>query len=318
MDVRSLISELSDGAFHSGSALGACLGVSRAAVWKALGRLSEFNLNIESVKGKGYRLCGGVDLLNDHEILKQVPLAYHDKLNVNLLLSTESTNSWLMYGESHSSRYEVCLSEMQTGGKGRRGKVWVSPFGKNIYLSIAFDLQGGVEVLNGLSLVVGLAAIRVLKSLGVEEATLKWPNDIWINSKKAAGVLIELQGEATTGWRVVAGIGMNAGMVKGDGDGIDQPWVSVTENVACKRSELAGMLIASLVEVLDVFQKRGFESFMEEWAQSDFLKNKRIKDSSGQEGIAVGINSQGALLMKTLEGLSVINAGEVSVRPACD
>lgn len=318
MDVRSLVNQLSDGEFHSGSSLGATLGVSRAAIWKALGRLSEFNLDIETVKGKGYRLRGGIDLLHSNKILEEIPLCYQDKININLLLMTESTNTWLMSKAETSKSFEVCLAEMQKGGKGRRGKVWVSPFGKNIYLSIAFDLQGGVEALNGLSLVIGLAVVRVLKSVGLSNAVLKWPNDVWIDSRKAAGILVELQGEATTGWRVVAGIGLNVAMDESDGANIDQPWISVTESVSCKRSQLAGLLIRALVDVLEEYQFKGFECFMSEWEQSDFLKGKHIQMSSGVSGVAAGINAQGALLVETLDGIECINAGEVSVRPVCD
>mgnify|MGYP000317680796 CR=1 FL=1 len=318
MDVRSLLNQLSDGVFHSGSSLGASLGVSRAAIWKALGRLSEFNLDIETVKGKGYRLRGGLDLLSVDVMLKEILSCHQEKINVNLLLSTESTNSWLMLKKIPSKKFEICLSEMQTGGKGRRGKVWVSPFGKNIYLSVAFDLQGGVEALSGLSLVIGLAVIRVLKDLGLADAVLKWPNDIWVDSRKAAGILVELQGEATTGWRVVAGVGLNVCMDERDGVGIDQPWVSIAENISCSRNKLAGMIINSLVEVLDEYQMKGFESFMSEWEASDFLKGKNIESSGGVNGVAVGINAQGALLVETSEGLKDINAGEVSVRPLCD
>jgi BirA family biotin operon repressor/biotin-[acetyl-CoA-carboxylase] ligase len=318
MDVRSLVSQLSDGAFHSGSSLGESLGVSRAAIWKALGRLSEFNLDIETIKGRGYRLKGGVDLLSFDEILKEVSIYHQEKINLNLLLSTESTNSWLMSRSLSSKKFEICLSEMQKEGRGRRGKIWVSPFGKNIYLSLAFDLQGGVEALNGLSLVIGLAIIRLLKSLGLSSAVLKWPNDIWIDSRKAAGILVELQGEVTTGWRVVVGIGLNVCMDEADGVSIDQPWVSIAESISCQRSELAGRLLNILIEVLEEYQKEGFECFISEWEESDFLKGKSIQGSGGVEGVAMGINAQGALLVETSEGLKCINAGEVSVRPVCD
>jgi len=318
MDVRSLLNQLSDGAFHSGSSLGANLGVSRAAIWKALGRLSEFKLDIETIKGKGYRLRGGIDLLNLDEMLEVVPLGQREKIDVNLLLSTESTNSWLMSKEITSKKFEICIAEMQKGGKGRRGKVWVSPFGKNIYLSVAFDLQGGVEVLNGLSLVIGLAVIRVLKKLGLYSAVLKWPNDIWIDSRKAAGILVELQGEATTGWRIIAGIGLNVSMDENDGKGIDQPWVSIAQSISTRRSQIAGMMISALIEVLEEYQANGFECFMSEWEDSDFLKGKSIESSGGVNGIAVGINAQGALLVETDDGLNCINAGEISVRPVCD
>jgi len=316
MDVLSLLNQLSDGEFHSGSSLGKSLGVSRAAIWKALTRLSELNLNIETIKGKGYRLSGGLDLLGEKEIFQNISIENKGVVSMDLMLSVESTNSWLMSKEQLSAEYEICTAEMQKLGKGRRGKVWISPFGKNIYLSAAFDLQGGVEALNGLSLVVGLAVIRVLKALGIHCAVLKWPNDIWINSRKAGGILVELKGEATTGWRVVVGVGLNVHMDKGHGKDIDQPWVSLAEFVSCTRNQVTGLLIDHLVDVLSHFKSHGFEYFMEEWEESDFLKGKAISfGGAGITGVAAGINSQGALLVETVEGLKVMNAGEVSVRP---
>lgn len=318
MDVYSLLNQLSDGAFHSGSSLGASLGVSRAAIWKAVGRLTELNLDIETIKGKGYRLRGGVDLLTYHQIFKHLSKENQKQAEITLLLSTESTNKWLMQKDNQGradKQFEFCVSEMQTNGKGRRGKSWVSPFGKNVYLSCAFELQGGVEVLNGLSLVVGLAVIRALKEIGLNNAVLKWPNDIWIDSKKAAGILVELQGEATTGWRVVAGVGLNVSMELEDGSAIDQPWVSIGENVECQRNKVVGLLINSLIQVIKEFQLCGFEGFMEEWEDSDCLKGEYVKTTAGLEGVAKGVNSHGLLMIETKVGPELINAGEVSVRP---
>ena len=112
---------------------------------------------------------------------------------------------------------------------------------------------------------MGVAVIRLLKSLGVSGAALKWPNDIWIDSKKAAGILVELQGEATTGWRVVVGVGLNVYMGEREAALIDQPWVSIAEKVSCKRNIVAAELINNLVEVLDCYQMNGFEYFLSEW-----------------------------------------------------
>ena len=314
--LRNLLQILSDGNFHSGEELGTQLGVTRAAVWKQLKKLEALNIPLSSVKGKGYRLSDAIQLL-DEDVIKNNVSGRLDCLEV--LLNTESTNSYLLDKASdHMGKRYAVLSEKQESGRGRRGRTWVSPFGKNIYLSVAFDLQGGVEVLNGLSLVIGLAVIRVLKDLGLTDAELKWPNDIWIDSRKAAGILVELQGEATTGWRVVAGVGLNVCMDERDGIGIDQPWVSIADSISCSRSKLAGMMISTLVDVMGDYQEKGFESFMSEWEESDFLKGKSIQSSGGVSGIDAGINAQGALLVETSEGKSCINAGEVSVRPVCD
>lgn len=317
MDVSSLLILLSDGNFHSGSELGASLGVSRAAIWKALKRLADFNLDIETIKGKGYRLRDGIELLDSRKIKSGLSDTIRAQLNIDLMLSIDSTNRYLMDSLiEHSKPYAVCLAEMQTSGRGRRDRAWVSPFGKNIYLSIGFDLPGGAEALNGLSLVVGIAVVRALRSQGVVDAMLKWPNDIWVNSRKVAGILVELQGEATTGWRVIVGIGINIEMTQDEGEGIDQPWTAVSEYVSCSRNKMVVALLENLIDVFTEFRSNGFEAFLAEWQQCDFLHEKKVVlSNTDANGIAKGVDAFGALQVDTGSELISVNAGDVSVRP---
>lgn len=319
MDIHSLLKLLSDGQYHSGSELGASLGVTRAAVWKALKRLTQFNLEIKSDKNRGYQLVGGLELLDCDAIEELLPEKTKSSISLTLALKVDSTNLRLLEindNGGRQNRYSVSMAEMQTAGRGRRGQPWISPFGKNIYLSIGFNLPGGVEVLNGLSLVVGIAVIRMLRSQGIEGAKLKWPNDIWIGSKKLGGILVELKGEATTDWYVVAGIGLNVRMTELDGRNIDQLWTSICEHHECSRNRLAAGLIENLVEVLCLFKEQGFDGFMGEWSQYDLLKGRQVKLSAGNiEGVATGIDSKGALLVDTGDEQLTVNAGEVSVRP---
>ena len=317
MELNSLLPLLADGKFHSGSALGAKLGVSRTAIWKALNALSEINLNFESVKGLGYRIEGGLDLLDLCRINEALTQECCDLFDINLLLSVDSTNNWLI-DTAHVSKkpYVVCLAELQSCGRGRRGRQWVSPFAKNLYLSIGFDLLGGVDVLNGLSLVIGIVVIRTLHSLGIPQAKLKWPNDVWVNDKKIAGILVELNGEPTTSWRVTVGIGLNVHMTESEGSEIDQAWTGVSHYLTCSRNELVAKLLIHFNEVLAVFKNEGFVAFMSEWEINDCLFGREISTGVPQlKGLASGVNEAGALLLQTKECLKVVNAGEVSVRP---
>lgn len=317
MDARALISLLSDGEFHSGSELGAKLGVSRAAVWKALGRLEEYGLQVKSIKGKGYRLDGGLSLLAEDKLKAWLPIQVQQNITLDVLLSVNSTNQYLMDVEAvQESAYRVVLAEQQTSGRGRRGRSWVSPFAKNIYMSVGFELQGGVEALAGLSLVVGLAVIRAIKACSDADAQLKWPNDVWLEGKKAAGILVELQGEATTGWSVIVGLGVNVDMTETQAGNIDQPWIALGSYLSCGRSEFAAELIAQLVVVLDEFKVSGLKAFLQEWQSVDLLFGREVSMSgSGVTGVAQGIDESGALRLKTAEGVVSVNAGEVSVRP---
>ena len=315
MELHSLLSLLADGQYHSGSDLGVRLGVSRTAVWKVINNLSDIHIDVLSVKGKGYCIEGGLDLLSADGIYEFLPLALKKLCDLHLLLAVDSTNTWVMDNRKVSKPYTFCLAELQKEGKGRRGRQWVSPFGKNICLSVGFDLPGGVEVLSGLSLVIGISVIRALNMLGVSSAKLKWPNDILIDGQKVAGILVELQGEATTGWRVTAGIGLNVAMNRSEGEGIDQPWVSLSKYVDFSRDFIASALIESVVNVLEVYRREGFSVFVEEWQSSDLLRGKYVQISASEiAGIALGVDASGALLLDTENGVKSVNAGEVSIQ----
>jgi BirA family biotin operon repressor/biotin-[acetyl-CoA-carboxylase] ligase len=315
MELYSLLSLLSDGEFHSGSELGVSLNVSRTSIWKALGQLSDINLEIETVKGKGYRLVNPLDLLSSSEVSEQLSPAQLSSLELNLPFSVDSTNAWLISNSVLGKEFNVCMAEYQTDGKGRRGRSWVSPFGRNIYLSLGFDLSGGVDALSGLSLVVGLAVVKALKKLGVVNPQLKWPNDVLIDGKKIAGILVELQGEATTSWRVITGIGLNVAMNDNEGRDIDQPWARLRDYVDDSRSKIAGVLIAELLEVFTEFKSKGFAGFIDEWSAYDALAGQQVTVNSGaMSGKVLGVDRSGALMLETQSGQELVNAGEVTIR----
>lgn len=191
----------------------------------------------------------------------------------------------------------------------------MSPFARNIYFSMAFNLEGGAEALSGLSLVVGLSVAKTLKKKGVDGVELKWPNDIWLNGKKLAGILVELHGEATTAWRVVLGLGLNIDMTASEAKEIDQPWACLASVLEVDRSEVSGAVLSGLVEDLECFKKGGFASFAKEWPDYDGLLGKPVAVNGGvRKGIARGVDMTGALLLEEEGRLSAINAGEVSVR----
>src|SRR5690606_16775006 len=132
--LNNILHLLADGQFHSGEELGEKLGVSRAAVWKQLKKLDDLNIPYSSVKGKGYRLQDAIELLDADAIRNRLT----QRLDIlEVLLDVDSTNTWLFRRASgHMGRRYAVLAEKQVAGRGRRGRQWVSPFGKNIYLSL--------------------------------------------------------------------------------------------------------------------------------------------------------------------------------------
>lgn len=314
--LRDLLTILSDGNFHSGEDLGNQLGVTRAAVWKQLKKLELLNIPLSSVKGKGYRLSDAIELL-DHAAIVQKVDGRLDCLEV--LLNTESTNSYLLEKASdHMGKRYAVLSEKQEAGRGRRGRTWVSPFGKNIYLSMLWSFSGGIGSLEGLSLVIAIAVERSLSELGVTGAKLKWPNDVYLDNKKLAGILLEVSGEYSGHCQVVIGIGLNIKLSDEDAEAIDQPWSQLSGHLnSVDRNEIAAKIITHLIAAIDEFDKQGFASFKDYWLPRDAFYNQKVNlilPNSVRTGIAKGVNAKGELLFETGVGLESINAGEISLR----
>ena len=318
---EKLITILSDGHTHSGEALGASLGVSRVAVWKRLKKLEELGLEVETKKGKGYCLVGGLDLLSPGQIKSSISSQIGDLLSqIDIFFQIESTNAWLADAANRPSiKGCVCLAEQQTAGRGRRGREWFSPFGRNIYMSVGWEFDEGAAVLEGLSLAVGVAVVRALSSNGVGGLQLKWPNDILCEGKKMAGVLIEMSGDASGACSVVVGIGLNVNMGSGGADKIDQPWTDVSSVISgnASRNKLVGSLLNELIPILADYHEHGFGRYRDEWNRLDHLSMAEVELSGfggGLTGIARGVDKAGALQVDTAEGMQSIKGGEITLR----
>ncbi|WP_341938879.1 bifunctional biotin--[acetyl-CoA-carboxylase] ligase/biotin operon repressor BirA [Marinimicrobium sp. C2-29] len=322
--LSALLVCLADGDFHSGDELGESLGMSRAAVWKHLQKLTELGLPLTSIRGRGYQVEGGLELLEKERILGALDPEARRRLNVlELFRATDSTNvRALARGPAEPSGY-VCLAEQQTAGRGRRGRAWVSPYGRNLYLSASWNFDGGAAALEGLSLAVGVAICRALEASGLQGVRLKWPNDLLWRGRKLAGVLLEMTGDPVGQCRVVVGIGINLSMPAGAARGIDQPWVDVSE--ACReeglaplsRNRLAAELINQLLPLLADYQRSGFSDYRNAWhARDAFLGQTVVLKSAQREqlGVARGVDGSGALRLEVDGQEQLCHGGELSMR----
>jgi BirA family biotin operon repressor/biotin-[acetyl-CoA-carboxylase] ligase len=314
---RQLLQALADGRFHSGETLGRQLGISRSAVWKGLGAIRELGLALQAVPGKGYRLAQPCELLEQEPILACLSERTRGLLaELTLLPQVDSTNSWLMQQVRTTGQSgHACLAEGQLAGRGRRGRRWVSPFGSNIYLSLAWRYEAGVEGVMGLSLAVAVALLRALRAQGVEGLGLKWPNDLYLEGRKLAGILIDLVGEVSGACHVVVGVGVNLGMPQTQAGAIDQPWNHLGAEVG--RNRLAGQLLHQLLEVLEEFAQHGLEPFREEWLDADMFADRPVRLQIQEHeivGTARGIDQQGALLVEVGGTLQRYPYGELSLR----
>lgn len=320
-----LLPLLADGEFRSGQALADALGVSRTAVWKQVNKIArDSGLAIESVKGRGYRIPGGLDLLDEQAVrreLDQRPATLLSQLQI--VADIDSTNAALQrLAQEGGISGVVCSAEQQSAGRGRRGRTWVSPFASNLYVSLLWQFHQGAAALEGLSLAVGVAIARALDNCAVAGVQLKWPNDILYNGAKLGGVLIEMTGDADGTCDVVIGIGLNVAMPGSAATDIDQDWTDVKSICgagAPGRNRLLGQLLNELLPLVADYERDGFAPWREPWQQLDAFADAPVvlNTGSGQvAGTARGVDARGALRLETTTGVQAMYGGEISMRPA--
>lgn len=317
MDDMDLVRLMADGECHSGVELAAEIGVSRAAVWKRLQKLESKGLPVISEKGRGYRLAYPLILLDG----MQIRSALSADVDVLVKELTESTNSDVLERikklEANDAHPLVCLAEQQSAGRGRRGKQWQSPFGANLYMSYGIRLSMGAAALEGLSLAVGVLLAKTLDKLDIDEVKVKWPNDIYINGKKVAGILIEVDGDLTSYCNVIVGIGMNFQMRSLDDASIDQAYTALDEWVEVDRNTVAIDIISGLADIFHQIEL-GDALLLDEWQSYDYLMRKPVDVLLGNKvvsGQAIGVDSAGNLLVRLSDGtVKKFAGGEVSVR----
>jgi BirA family biotin operon repressor/biotin-[acetyl-CoA-carboxylase] ligase len=313
---NKLLSLLADGEFHSGEKIGQLLGVSRTSVNNYIKALQEIGLDIYKVTGKGYCSAAPLSLLNAKTI-KAISGIEH--VHVEQIL--ESTNQYLLNKLPSLINGQTCIAEYQSAGRGRRGRHWISPFASHLYFSMYWRLEAGIEKASGLSLLVGIATVNALEKLGVQGVGLKWPNDLYYQGKKLAGILIELNAQASDVCHAVIGIGLNVRMPEHQGKFIDQPWVDLNtiSSTPIDRNQLSGLLIKELHQLLAAYEQSGLAPFLSRWFALDCFINQQVNlivADKIQTGICKGINEQGALLLEINQEVKAYIGGEISLRLA--
>lgn len=322
--VAKVFAALADGEFHSGEQLAETLGVSRAAIWKAVESLRELGATLHAVRNRGYRLRSGSDPLDSKRIaslLAQTARAH--VRSIETAWTVDSTNSVLLARPNPPfGGCDVLLAEYQTAGRGRRGRAWLAPPGGSICLSLCWTFREVPQDLGALGLVIGVCALRALRESGLEDARLKWPNDVVVDGDKLGGILIELRAESAGPASVVIGIGLNVALGADVLQAIGETGVSAIDLVAAglrqpSRNALAAALIAQFIRGLLAFEKDGLKPFAEEWRGADALRGRQIDVHTLEgvaRGLARGIDLHGALVVETPHGVRRFISGDVTVR----
>ncbi len=325
-----ILNLLADGQFHSGEALAQRFKVTRATIWNAVKHAESLGVEVFSVRGRGYKLPQAIELLDKNLVLAAIG-EQRAWFNLQILDEVDSTNTYLM--QQKGIAHATCVAaHIQTHGKGRRGRTWVSQLGASLTFSLIWRFSCGAAGLSGLSLAVGVALIRAFNSLGVNNVQLKWPNDVLVTEKntpkKLAGILIELQGDLEGPSAAVIGVGVNLKLPKNVLDSIDQPAIDLMSAQSINQSKISqskinqsmllGLILKHLADVLSTFESHGFIGLRDEWLRYHAFDNKPVRMllPNGTEviGRVKNVAEDGILLVETALGLQRFSAGEISLR----
>lgn len=314
-----ILALLTDGGdqFTSGEALSGKLGLSRAAVWKHVESLRRKGYRIEAVSSKGYRLLGVPDRVTPLELTAHLQTEEIGR-TLHYRESLESTNELAfqlaMEGAGHG---EVVIADQQTRGKGRRGRSWISPPGKNLYCSVILRPDLAPQRAPELTLVTAVAVAASLREVGAP-VEIKWPNDLLLNQLKVAGILTELSAEQDRIHFAVVGVGVNLNAEPTDfPEEIRALATSVRQALGrpVLRAPFAATMWARMEEWFRCHAESGFRPVREAWKQISATLGKKVLIKGERlevQGVAEDIDEGGALLVRTARGtLERVLAGDL-------
>lgn len=262
-------------------------------------------------------LLNGINQKNLQVELNKTGLA--EEFEVVHFKNIDSTNRWLSHNINPAGlKSRVCVADRQTGGVGRSGRSWDST-GQNISFSFTVLLPAEVKNFSSLSLVIGVVIVRVLRSLGVKGVGLKWPNDILLNNRKLAGVLIEVKNTAI-GRCLIIGVGINVLMPESTKLSSALGWndLSKTPLGVQSREKIIALILNEALVATRAFFKQGLSVFREEWMSYDEWAGAAVEvfDQGNVmvAGIEAGIDNDGRLLLETPDRIVKVQSGDVSLR----
>ena len=283
------------------------------------------------VRGNRARLDEDVELLSAAVVRGAVaPATTRWLRDLELRPYIDSTNTALLGRADHGAiAGRVIAAEVQTAGRGRRGRTWLSPFARNLAVSIGVAINRPVAEIGALSLVVGVAVRRALVHHGLSGVALKWPNDVLLDGRKVAGILIELV-RAVAPVEVVIGIGVNIGCASRVASRVDQSIADVAEQVDDpSRNALLARILDHLVAVCRQFDAAGLEPFLNEWNAVHYFRGARVvvtpvdvggaaeaSRAASFAGDVLDVGADGALRIETADGVRTFTGGEVTMRAA--
>ena len=307
----------------SGGEAASTLGVSRTAIWKAIKRMQQEGYRIESLPKRGYRLHQS-DVIFEPGSANTLLSSQGCRSRVEWVECIDSTNEWAMQAaEAGAAPYAWFVADRQTAGRGRLGREWLSPPTCNLYTSCVLRPALAPAHAAQLSLAIAIAVHRAITACGIS-AKIKWPNDVHVQGKKIAGILCELRADTDRIEALIAGIGINVGLLPSD----FPPEVreiatslhaegAVVDRAVVDRTGVFVALAREMESVVQLLENRGFSALQDEWNAACALRGRFVEVLFGDHtvsGTVVGIDSDGYLLLEQAGDVVRIIAGDVTVK----
>lgn len=312
---------LADGRFHSGEDVARALGRSRASLSEALKRAPDLGIDLYSVRGRGYRLAAPIEFLDAPAINARLAKE-RSRVRLDVVDEIDSTSTRLVELAALGASAGTCLAaEWQSAGRGRRGRSWVASLGGSLTFSLLWRFERGAGHLGGLSLAVGLCVARALAASGVPRAQVKWPNDVIVDFRKIAGILVETSGEMQGPTQAVIGVGVNYRLPERVLDRIDQPVIDVAGCAAPvpSRGEVLTRVLVELGRGLEAFERQGFAGAREAWRALHAYQGRAVRVMPPRDppfdAEVVDVAPDGALVVAGGDGKPVaLASAEISLR----
>lgn len=315
------ILERSRGQIVSGEQIAQELGVSRAAIWKAINVLKKEGAPIESVDKEGYLLREGADLLSLPAIAAQLrDPALAERIEI--LKSVDSTNSELKRrAQGGQEGPFVLISAAQTGGRGRMGRSFVSTEGAGLYMSVLLSPNCHISRMGLLTVLAALAVCRGLEELGARPS-IKWPNDVIFEGRKLCGILTEAAVEGETGnlQYAIVGMGINIRPDEGMPDEVKEKAVSLLDmGVKTTRAQAAAKVLDAFFVCFEQCFAGGeaeiLRQYQDRLERGDGYLNVVEGDGRSYEAKIVGLDHEAHLMVETREGERItLISQEISLR----
>jgi len=318
-DLLLRILEAHQGRFVSGEDIGRRLGTSRAAVWKQIRKLRGRGFGIEGARGAGYRLLGRPDVIEETDVLSRLSSRsfWH---SFAFFPVTDSTNSRAAEAAENGAPHgTVVCADAQTCGRGRFDRRWESPPGVNLYLSLLLRPPIDPRQAPQLTLVTAVALAKAVEEAAGIPARLKWPNDLYLAGKKAAGVLAEMSTDADRLRHVVIGVGLNVNAEESHFPEIFRRGgtsLRLAAGKSFRRAELLARFLDRFAESYRDFLSGGLAPLLPEWNRRSLLSGKRVVvrcREGDMRGLAAGVDEAGMLLFRQdgVGGVERIHSGEI-------